>query len=156
MDLGDLVSSGGPIFTGVTKASLDAKNRFTVPSRWRDSLNPNKTLYVMPGIGEGEHCLWIYPQQELQFKIAKLRQASMADTGAKVLARIFAGGTVECEWDTQGRLRLTDFLLEHARLEKEALIVGTFSRFELWEPNLYKQYREENQDLAVEQLGKYL
>ena len=152
----DLMNFDGHLFTGVHNNALDAKNRFTVPSRWRDALKQEKTLYVMPGIGEGEHCLWVYPKRELQMKIARLRQASMADKRARSVARLFAGSSVDCEWDGQGRIRLTDALLQHAQLKKEICIVGTFERFEIWDPELYQQYREENMDGMDEILGEFL
>jgi MraZ protein len=143
-------------FMGTNATNLDAKNRFTVPSRWREALGNEKTLYLMPGIGEGEQCLWVYPKAVFAPKLAKLRAASMADKGARAVARLFAGGSVDCEWDSQGRIRLTDHLLEHANLKKDIQIVGAFSRFEIWEPELYKQFQDQNMPLVESSMGDYL
>jgi MraZ protein len=137
-----------PIFMGTHKNSLDGKKRLTIPSKWREQMGAGKTLYLMPGMDT--ECLWVYPKGELNLKINKLRQASMGDDEAQMLARIFGGESQDAEWDSQGRVRVTDFLLEYAGLEKEVLIVGALTRFEMWAPAAYmafmKQHRSKLKD----------
>jgi MraZ protein len=48
----------------------------------------------------------------------------------RVIAR--RAHTTRC--DNQGRIDLTDELLEHAGIKREAVVVGMLNRFEIWSP----------------------
>jgi MraZ protein len=45
-------------------------------------------------------------------------------------------------WDAAGRLRVNDELLKHAGLTGQVMLVGALERFELWEPEQWKQLEE--------------
>jgi DNA-binding transcriptional regulator/RsmH inhibitor MraZ len=42
-------------------------------------------------------------------------------------------------WDSAGRIRIKDDLLEYAQLGEQVILVGAIERFELWNPELWKQ-----------------
>ena len=48
-------------------------------------------------------------------------------------ARVFFGGTSEIQPDKQGRVALPGNLRTFAHLEREVMVVGLYSRIEIWD-----------------------
>ena len=58
--------------------------------------------------------------------------------------RLLLGHASECQMDNAGRLLLAPVLRQHAGLTKEAMLVGQFNKFELWdETTWYQQVKED-------------
>ena len=49
-----------------------------------------------------------------------------------MLGRFFIAGAIDAEVDKQGRILLPANLLQHAGIEKEAVIAGVGNRAEIW------------------------
>jgi DNA-binding transcriptional regulator/RsmH inhibitor MraZ len=47
-------------------------------------------------------------------------------------------------WDSAGRIRIKDDLLDYAKLGDQVILVGAIERFELWNPDLWKQVSGSN------------
>ena len=48
--------------------------------------------------------------------------------------------SVNLQFDTEGRVSLTDKLLNHAKIKKNILFVGLGKTFQIWEPNLFEKF----------------
>ena len=59
------------------------------------------------------------------------------------------------EVDGQGRVSLIPILRSHALLEKEAVLVGASTRFEIWSRKLWDEYISKEKD-QVEDLAQLL
>jgi MraZ protein len=58
--------------------------------------------------------------------------------------------------DKQGRISLTDELLRHAGIEREAVLVGVLTRFEIWSPARFAEVERDTTAVfaeAAKQLG---
>lgn len=140
----DKEEKAGPIVTGVTGGfvsqfvhSLDPKKRLTIPSDWRAQVGTPSSLYVLPGLNE-DKCLYVYPAVEMAQRLEKFRKLGIADSKARVFLRTLASGSDLVTWDTQGRIRVKDELLDFAQLTEQIELVGAFDHFELWNPELWK------------------
>jgi MraZ protein len=91
---------------------------------------------VLPGVQEP--CLYVFPVRELARRIERIKTHSIADTRASQFARMVGSRSDLAAWDTQGRIRVKDELLDHAKLTSQVLLVGAFDRFELWNPEQWK------------------
>lgn len=116
--------------------SLDPKKRLTIPSGWREQVGQPQALYILPSFSD-ETCLYVYPAAEMGKRLEKLRKISIADKKARSVARFLAARSDLVTWDSQGRIRVKDELLEFARLVNQIKIVGAFDHFELWNPELW-------------------
>lgn len=129
----------GNIFVGEFSHQLDAKNRLCIPAKWRFDGDREEVYVALPNpIG----CVTVYPPKmvaRLEEKVAAIR---LGDTkGQKVLSKLFSqADTFGC--DTQGRITLSEKLIQHAQLKKNALLVGSYVTFNIWEPNRYRTYEE--------------
>lgn len=120
------------MFVGDYTHALDPKRRLTIPSGWRAQVGTNRSLYVLPD--SDEHCLNLYPAAEMLPKLDKIRRLAMSDSKARHFARVLGRASELVSWDSQGRIRIKDRLLEFAGLETEVVMVGAIDRIELWSP----------------------
>jgi MraZ protein len=125
------------VFVNTYVHNLDAKKRLTVPSDWRELAGVPPRLFVLPGVNE--KCLCVYPAREMTRRLEKLRNLSIADHKGRQLARTLASRSDLVPWDNQGRIRIKDDLLDYAGIGGQAVLVGTFDGFEIWDPERWNQ-----------------
>ena len=131
-DLEDEVSGLG-MFVGEFRHSLDPKRRLTIPSVWRSQVGTPRSLYVLPDF---EHkCLNVFPAGEMIHRLARVRERAMADGKVRQFARVLGEASELLSWDSQGRIRIKDRLLEFAGLVDRVALIGALDRFELWNPD---------------------
>lgn len=86
----------------------------------------------------------------------KLNQASMGDEKALAVMRYFSRNSSELVMDKAGRVVLPENLAKAAAIEKEAVLVGMWERFEIWSPERFTQTAAQEDQVAPLEIGKYL
>ena len=126
-------------FTGRYRYSLDDKNRVNIPAKYRKLLTPEaqEMFAVTRGI---EECLYVYPFDEWQRLIARLRGLPMNKADNRDFQRKLASLADEMKYDRQGRIILPPWLLEHAKIKKDVIILGVLDRIEIWDPQTYEEF----------------
>ena len=72
-------------------------------------------------------------------RLAAMRSHSIVDERARIFARTLGSRSNLVRWDAQGRIRIQDQLLDFAGIDKQAVLVGAFKRFEIWSPATWDQ-----------------
>ena len=49
--------------------------------------------------------------------------------------------SVQFQFDTEGRISLTEKLLNHAKIKKNILFVGLGKTFQIWDPKLFEKFK---------------
>ena len=49
--------------------------------------------------------------------------------------------SVQFQFDTEGRISLTEKLLNHAKIKNNILFVGLGKTFQIWEPKLFEKFK---------------
>lgn len=129
--------AGQGVFVNTYTHSLDSKKRLTLPADWREVVGVPRRLFVLPGVSV--RCLCAYPAREMTRRLEKLRNLSIADDKGRQLARALASRSDLVPWDSQGRIRIKDDLLDYAELVNQVVLVGTFDGIELWSPDRWKE-----------------
>ncbi len=132
----DVYSGMQNVFVDTYTHGMDAKKRLTIPSEWRALVGSPERLFVLPSAVE--RCLCVYPARVMAQRLQKLYELSETDADAQNHMRELAANANLIPWDSQGRIRIKDPLLEYASLASEVVLVGVFTRFELWSPELWK------------------
>lgn len=119
------------MFRGATSLSLDTKGRLAVPTKHRESLHlecaGRLVLTAHP-----HRCLLIYPQAAWEPIATKLNALSSFDPKSAGYQRLMVGQAEDVSLDAAGRLLVSPNLRKFAKLEKEVMLVGQGSHFELW------------------------
>lgn len=132
--------------------TIDQKNRLSVPSKFRRDLG--KTVILTRGL---DKCLFLYPVLAWQELAEKLSKLPVGKAENRSFVRSIIAGATEVELDALGRALIPDYLKVYANLKEAAMIVGLYTRVEIWEPGLWTKYREasaENLELVAEKLGE--
>ena len=119
------------MFRGATNLSMDAKGRLAVPAKHRDALLTqtagNVVLTAHP-----HGCLLLYPQPAWEPIQAKMMALSSFDKQSSSLQRLLVGYAEDITIDAAGRMLVSPALREFANLDKDVMLVGQGSHFEMW------------------------
>lgn len=129
------------MFIGEYNHSVDAKNRISIPSKFRDELDGK---FIMTKGLDG--CLYVYTMTEWQKLEQKLSSLPLTNKDARAFVRFFFSGASEIEIDKQGRALIPQNLKEYADIKKEIVSIGVSSRIEIWSREKWNEYNESNID----------
>ena len=117
---------------GAHAITLDSKGRLALPTKYRDRLRDESEGQLICTIDITHPCLLLYPLPEWEAIEKKLRALSTMDPLERRLQRLLLGHASECELDGNGRFLLPAPLRQHAKLEKQVMLVGQLNKFEIW------------------------
>ena len=118
---------------------IDEKRRLQIPSKWRpEEEGVEFTVMLWPKHQAGT-CLRVLPPDKLEKLVAEIEAMPNSDPRKDVLRRVVGGNSEQVTLDKAGRICLPEKMATAAGIKSEALLVGMFERFEIWEPERYKQ-----------------
>lgn len=129
------------MFRGATNLSMDAKGRLAVPARHRDALLTQSAGNVVL-TAHPHGCLLLYPQPAWEPIQAKMMALSSFDKQSSSLQRLLVGYAEDITVDAAGRLLISPTLREFAGLEKDVMLVGQGSHFEMWNLSAWRKQLE--------------
>lgn len=125
-------------FRGHFEHTLDAKNRLSMPAKFRAAFSSGIVLQQ-----PSEPCVAMWTQEGFESSLAAvLAQLNPGSTQRRDLQRYYAGNCWDAELDSAGRVTLIRPLLAHAGVEKDLVVVGNIDRLELWEPGRWRAEQE--------------
>ena len=126
-------------FKGSYTYAVDEKGRISIPAKMRKYLSPeaNDTFVITRGI---EACLFLYPLDEWVKFERRLRELPLYNHQHRFFVRTLLMWATEVTLDNQARIMIPKKLLEFAKIEKEALIIGALDRIEIWNPKVFEDY----------------
>jgi MraZ protein len=123
-------------FRGTFDYSLDAKNRLTVPAKFRASLSDGVVL--AKGI---ERCVQMWTPTAFEaYTETALQGVHPLSAEARKLTRFFSANSFDTELDSAGRVMVPGFLLEHGELRKEVVVTGAGECLEVWDRASWSDY----------------
>ncbi len=117
------------MFRGSSSHSCDPKGRLIVPSRFRDVIQAGGGDGLIITKGDSP-CLIAYSYDEWQ-KFELLVKSLKSPNSGK-LRRHFIGNAQDCPCDKQGRILIPKNLRDHARIDKDLMLIGLLDHFEIW------------------------
>lgn len=124
------------VFQGASALTLDGKGRLAMPSRHREVLAAiavnQLTITKHP-----EGALMIFPRpawEEFRDRVAAL---PMSASGWK---RVFLGNAQDVEIDASSRVLIAPELRKSTGLDKDVMLLGMGSHFELWDAAKYAEH----------------
>jgi MraZ protein len=126
-------------FRGTFDYTLDAKNRLTVPAKFRAALAEG---VVMAKGTEPCVALWV-PESYDEFTESILATYHPFSEEREKLERFYASNSFDADLDSAGRVGFPPFLLQHAGLTKEVVVAGARNRLEVWDRDRWNQKNDE-------------
>ena len=130
------------MFRGSHKVTLDAKGRMVMPNRYRERLAERCQGQLVITV-DRDQCLLIYPQPDWEEIERKLMKLPTLNEQARRLQRLMVGHATDVELDGHGRLLLPQQLRDFASLDRNGVLIGQGTRFELWDEQRWNERRDE-------------
>ena len=119
------------MFHGAAVITLDAKGRVAIPTRHRGALR----ALVLTAHPDG--CVLMYPVTEWEPVRERVAAFPSFDPKASWWKRLLLGFEEHTAPDASGRVLISSGLRLHAKLEREAMLVGQGHYFELWDSGVW-------------------
>ncbi|MFM1823051.1 MAG: hypothetical protein RI967_1317 [Planctomycetota bacterium] len=134
------------MFHGEFEHSLDAKRRLAIPAGFRELLNlrcAGDMLLAAPG---ANGCLWLWPERYYQEATADLRKPEIVPKPetARQATYVFSN-TASVPFDSAGRIRIPDRLLEKYGIEGQAVVLGVGYHLEVMTPEEWRMRQAEDE-----------
>lgn len=139
------------MFSGAYEHSVDDKGRTVIPARFRQKLG--EKFVVTRGL---HGCLWVFPDRTWPQIQQKLTPKSILDERGVKLERYFLGAASELIPDRQGRIALSQILMNHSAIKPGDTIwtVGLTDRVEIWSRERWEAFNSELTDEVIAELGR--
>jgi MraZ protein len=127
------------IFNAVYRHGVDDKRRLQIPAKWRPKSEDFQfTLILWPSSAVHHDYIVAIPPQPLNDLLEKFKGMKYADAGPESLRRFLSRNSDQVTLDKAGRICLPENLARGAGIEKEAVLIGSWDRFEIWNPEKYQ------------------
>ncbi|HML95244.1 MAG TPA: division/cell wall cluster transcriptional repressor MraZ [Thermodesulfobacteriota bacterium] len=138
------------MFRGRYEHTMTDKGRVSIPAKFREICREKygDETFVITNF---DKCLVAYPLREwneIERKVSELPQFKQEVIS---FLRYLMGGAVDCPLDGQGRVLIPQSLRNHARIDKELIMIGMLTRIEIWAREVWE---EEEQARAYDEFKK--
>lgn len=141
---------GRTLYTGSFRHNLDDKGRLTIPSAWRSAHAESDEFLAIPN---PDGYVSVMPPAEVAKLHEKIAAVPMHDAEAQAEIAFFFASSQSFTFDKQGRVALSDGLLQKAGISKEAVLVGSLTKFNIYNP---ERWAREEQKQAAAAAGGFL
>jgi MraZ protein len=135
------------VYFGEYERTVDYKGRLTVPGHLLTSDEEVDWSRVMLLKGE-PRCLFVYDLVTCKAVLNEAYRGMDDDEARLFMHRALADAQV-VDVDNLKRITIPAPLLEHAGIEKRAMVIGMFNRLEIWSPEVWLEHLESMSDVPV-------
>jgi len=133
------------LFLSTYTPRFDEKGRFFLPPKFREELAGG--LVIARG---QERCLAIYTPAAFQAMVDRAAAAPTTLKQVRDYMRMLGSGACDSVPDKQGRVSVPANLRAYASLDKDLVVTGVIDHVELWAPELWAPYEDEQSDHFAE------
>ncbi len=137
---------------GEYQHNLDSKGRVAIPAKFRAHLNAG--AIITRGLDKS---LFVFALKEWEILVQKLIALPLAQANSRAFVRLMLAGASDTAVDGQGRILVPDYLREYAGVTKQVVIAGLYNRIEIWDADVWKQYKTKTESASneiAEKLGE--
>jgi MraZ protein len=133
--------------TGTYERTVDDKSRIAVPKQLREAFSlrngsgENGVTHLFVGPGD-DQSLVVYSPADFDKLAQRMDSSSATRADVTKYERFFFPRTEKVELDGQGRIRLPERLVAHAKLQREVLLLGVRDHAEIWDKALWTEFEQ--------------
>jgi MraZ protein len=124
------------MFLGEYLRTKDSKGRIFIPSNLRDGLSGGMVISK----GFDVKCLFLFSKESWKNLQEKILSGPIAKKNLQEFSRWFFSSAQVVDFDPQGRIKIPQSLQDHARIDKEIILVGVSDRIEIWDKEVWNDY----------------
>lgn len=133
------------LLTGAFEATVDAKNRMSIPSQIRNQLDPQRdgsNFYLVPGARQGT--LSLYPERTFRRRYESRPSPEIPHDDLLTFNQVFFSMASLLEVDKQGRVLLPERQIKYVGIGREVCITGGGDHLDLWNKADYERFATDN------------
>ncbi len=131
------------MFLSSFENKLDKKGRVSVPATFRAHLNSLGYNGFVSYPSFNHPALESCSQERIEKLSNTIDSLNPFEEKRDYFATSILSDCVNLQFDTEGRISLTDKLLNHAKIKTNILFVGLGKTFQIWEPKLFEKFKVE-------------
>lgn len=132
------------LLTGEYDLSLDEKNRLAIPSKIREQISPEEYGEGFYQVLGPSRILCLYPDKYFQHFALAVVPGKAAPDELLTIDRVNYSQANKVELDRQGRVLLTDKMLQRAGLKSQVTLIGARDHLEVWDQKRWEAYLSEH------------
>ncbi len=131
------------MFLSSYQNKLDKKGRVSVPATFRSHLNSLGYNGFISYPSFNHVALDACSQDRIEKLSNTIDSLNPFEEKRDYFATSILSESVNLQFDTEGRVSLTEKLINHAKIKNEILFVGLGKTFQLWDPKYFEKFKIE-------------
>ena len=129
------------MFLSTYQNKLDKKGRVSVPASFRSHLSNLGYNGVICYPSFNNNCIEAWPQDRIEKISNAIDSLNPFEEKKDYFATSILSESINLQFDSEGRILITNKLLKHAKIKNSILFVGQGKTFQIWEPNNYEKFK---------------
>ncbi len=129
------------MFLSSYENKLDKKGRVSVPATFRTHLSSMGYNGFICYPSFNHSALEACSQERIEKLSDTIDTLNPFEEKRDYFATSILSESVQFQFDTEGRISLTEKLLNHAKIKNNILFVGLGKTFQIWEPKLFEKFK---------------
>ena len=129
------------MFLSSYENKLDKKGRVSVPATFRSHLNSLGYNGFITYPSFNHSALEACSQDRIEKLSNTMNSLNPFEEKRDYFATSVLSESVNLQFDTEGRVSLTEKLLNHANIKNNILFVGLGKTFQIWEPKIFEKFK---------------
>ena len=129
------------MFLSTFENKLDKKGRVSVPASFRTHLSNLGYNGVICYPSFNNASIEACSQDRIEKISSAIDSLNPFEEKRDYFATSILSESVNLQFDTEGRISLTEKLLNHAKIKNNILFVGLGKTFQIWEPKIFEKFK---------------
>ena len=129
------------MFLSTYENKLDKKGRVSVPASFRSYLSNLGYNGVICYPSFNNQSIEAWPQDRVEKISNSIDTLNPFEEKRDFFATSILSDSENLQFDTEGRVSLSEKLLNHAKIKNNILFVGLGRTFQIWEPNNFEKFK---------------
>ena len=129
------------MFLSTYENKLDKKGRVSVPASFRSYLSNlgYNGIICFPSFNNSSIEAW--PQERIEKISNAIDNLNPFEEKRDFFATSILSESINLQFDSEGRISLTEKLLKHAKIKNSMIFVGQGKTFQIWEPTFFEKFK---------------
>ena len=129
------------MFLSTYENKLDKKGRVSVPASFRSYLSNLGYNGVVCFPSFNNQSIEAWPQDRIEKISNTIDTLNPFEDKKDYFATSILSESINLQFDSEGRILITEKLLRHAKIKNSMLFVGQGKTFQIWEPTSFEKFR---------------
>ena len=129
------------MFLSTYENKLDKKGRVSVPASFRSYLSNLGYNGIICYPSFNNQSIEAWPQDRIEKISNTIDSLSPFEEKRDFFATSVLSESINLQFDSEGRILLTQKLLKHAKIKNSMVFVGQGKTFQIWEPTIFEKFK---------------